>query len=160
MQDILGIELVSQLLRSLRSERHTEEPIRIICLGYQEILLPDIYITHKFGKEALDRLYNRPSHKAIIKFFQQPNVSRVPTMESFFRLFGNVTCDSLDHQKHEGSEILVDMNFELPKHLRGKYNICIDSGTCEHIFNIGQAFINHAELVRVDSFVFHANPMN
>ena len=81
-------------------------------------------------------------------------------MESFFRLFGNVTCDSLDHQKHEGSEILVDMNFELPKHLRGKYDICIDSGTCEHIFNIGQAFINCAELVKVGGIVFNANPIN
>ena len=160
MQDILGVELISQFLKALRARRHTEEPIRIICLGYQEILLPDIYIRHKFGEKAFDTLYNRPSQETIIKFFQKPNVSRVPTTDSFFRLFGNVTCDSLDYQKHEGSEIIVDMNFELPGHLREKYDICIDSGTCEHIFNIGQAFTNCAELVKVGGSVFHTNPIN
>ena len=40
------------------------------------------------------------------------------------------------------------------------YDIVLDVGTAEHCFNIGQAIVNMADMVRKDGYIIHENPAN
>jgi len=87
-------------------------------------------------------------------------VEIVPTMKSFFKLIGNVKVDIIDFQQYQGDEIVLDFGKAIPKKLENKYDIVIDGGTVEHIFNIAQAFHNITRMLKVGGHVFHGVPIN
>jgi len=80
--------------------------------------------------------------------------------ESFFKLLGAETVDSIDLSDFEGATLLHDMNQPLPAALRGRFTAVHDGGTLEHIFNIPQALRNCMELVSVGGHFTQVNAAN
>jgi hypothetical protein len=76
------------------------------------------------------------------------------TEELFERLGAKLTV--VDFIKDRGMERIANLN---EPHDLGKYDLVIDPGTLEHCFNIGQAFMNAANAVRVGGHVMHISPM-
>ena len=91
--DTFSCSLLRQfLLQKLDSQPSNRKPIRIASLGYQDIICASQVIEQWFGKEAIDKLTIRPNSDAILRIHGRNalGVEIVPTMKSFFKLFGNV----------------------------------------------------------------------
>ena len=71
---------------------------------------------------------------------------------------GNI--HTLDQDAYEGAEIIHDMNLPIPPQLKESYDLVIDTGTIEHVFDLKQAFWNLHDLVKTGGSVLHVSPSN
>ncbi len=81
--------------------------------------------------------------------------------EEFFRLF--LTAEeitSLDYSDYEGADINHDMIFPIPEPLEEKYDVIIDGGTLEHVFNFLVAISNCMRMVQSGGRLFIFTPTN
>jgi hypothetical protein len=81
-------------------------------------------------------------------------------MDAFFASVGASRLDALDASDFEGANIVHDMNLPIHENLRARYDSVIDAGTLEHVFNVGVAFANVMELLRVGGSFFGCLPAN
>src|SRR5689334_1155329 len=63
--------------------------------------------------------------------------------------FGFDRIESVDFSPFEGASIVADVGGALPRELRGQFDLAIDGGTLEHVFNYPSAVANLMSLVRV-----------
>jgi hypothetical protein len=82
--------------------------------------------------------------------------------ETFFRMFGfpPENVHTLDQDAYEGAEIIHDMNLPILEQLKEAYDLVIDAGTIEHVFDLKQAFWNLHDLVKTGGSVLHISPSN
>jgi len=74
--------------------------------------------------------------------------------------FGSTIVDSIDASDYENAKIIHDLNIPIPENLKYKYDMVIDSGTLEHIYNIPQALGNVPFLCRPGAQIIHTLPSN
>lgn len=58
------------------------------------------------------------------------------------------------------ADIRHDLNAPLPAEWRGAFDVLMDVGTLEHVFDTRQAFINYLDLVRQDGWLFLHLPVS
>ena len=124
---------------------------RIASFGYPDIIGD---VTRYIGDKAVTY---RPDSEAICKrhgLKQHP----IPDAHSFFEALG-AKLDVFDIVKERGCEIPIDLNEPVCGDYRD-YDYALDVGTAEHCFNIAQAMINMADMVKKDGLIFHENPFN
>jgi hypothetical protein len=68
--------------------------------------------------------------------------------------------ESIDYSPFEGASIIHDFGEPLPEHLQETFDLAVDGGTLEHVFNFPVAAANLMKLVRVGGIVYAANPSN
>lgn len=76
---------------------------------------------------------------------------------------GATTVSSIDMSDYQGSSIIHDMNCPLwvsRPELEGQFDLVIDGGALEHVFNFPVAVRNMAFLVRSGGHILTANPAN
>ncbi len=66
----------------------------------------------------------------------------------------------LDASPYEGADAIHDMNTPVPEAWHGQYDVVIDSGSLEHIFNFSVAIANLANMLRVGGTIFVTTPAN
>jgi SAM-dependent methyltransferase len=69
--------------------------------------------------------------------------------DKFFRFLGAKEITSVDRSNFEDATLLHDLNERFPENLRGQFDLVMDGGTLEHIFNYPVALRNCLELLRV-----------
>lgn len=79
---------------------------------------------------------------------------------TFFRLLGAQEVVALDCSDFEGAEIVHDLNVAVPAKLRNRFDLVVDGGTLEHVFDIRQVMMNIGLLLRPDGRVIHMSPTN
>ena len=84
----------------------------------------------------------------------------LPDPEKAFSSLGYDHIDVIDIIKHNGCEILVDLNYPMAGGPPAVYDLVLDHGTCEHVFNIGQAAITLASHVKLGGRIIQHLPMN
>lgn len=62
---------------------------------------------------------------------------------------GVETIDVLDYSDFEEANILHDLNTPIPVHLKDKYDLVIEAGTVEHVFNFPMAISNLMQMTKV-----------
>ncbi|PHS19401.1 MAG: hypothetical protein COA78_00810 [Blastopirellula sp.] len=62
--------------------------------------------------------------------------------ETFLENIGFPKMQSMDFSEYEDCDITHDLNDPVPQHLRSKFDVVIDGGTIEHVFNTPQALDN------------------
>ena len=72
--------------------------------------------------------------------------------------FGATVVHSFDFSDYEGATHIFDLGRPLP--IRSEYNLVIDGGTSEHVFNISQSLVNASNLVAASGVVVHFLPAN
>src|SRR5450756_299237 len=72
--------------------------------------------------------------------------------------FESVT--SIDISPYEGASVIQDIGAPLRPDLAGKFDLAIDGGTLEHVFNFPVAVGNLMRLVRVGGAVYTQSPCN
>ena len=124
--------------------------MRVASMGYPDIIaqIPDMPgLKYRADSEQICRRHGLPLH-------------RVPDAESWFAL-QECKLDVYDVIKERGCEIICDLNERLDPILRAwNYDVVLDVGTAEHCFNIAQAMINMAGLVKMGGYIIHENPFN
>lgn len=83
------------------------------------------------------------------------------TQEPLFEVLGFDTVHSLDVSDYEGCTHLFDLNAtELPKQLTEQYDLVVDGGTLEHIFDFLQGLTNAINMVKPGGYFLHSGPCN
>ncbi|BAY33460.1 hypothetical protein NIES2107_53560 [Nostoc carneum NIES-2107] len=80
--------------------------------------------------------------------------------ETFFRYIGADITDSFDYSNYEGATHIHDMNLAIPDIYKDKYNVVIDGGALEHIFNFPVAIKNCMEMIKVGGYYLGITPGN
>ena len=65
---------------------------------------------------------------------------RIPTyQEPLLKLLGVVDLTVIDYSSFEGANYIHDLNYPVSANLSGRFDLVIDGGTLEHIFNLPMA---------------------
>lgn len=76
-----------------------------------------------------------------------------------FRWMGFDSVESLDYSDFEGATHLIDLNKDsLPNHMTEAYDVVIDSGTLEHVFNFPNALKNVSGMLKVGGRLILLSP--
>lgn len=149
--------LIMQVRRVLLSKRN---PIRALFLAYPDILMRPAELEEFVAQDLLVDIPVRQDSKQIWTWhgLSSRNDAILDSI-SLFRALGFAT-HVIDIISARGSEEIVDLNYPLPAHLHENFDVVIDTGTCEHCFNVGQAFANACAAVAPGGFLIHAAPMS
>ncbi len=121
----------------------------VLSLGFPELLLS--------GKQVEELFSYKPK-----KFMRRGsgqrhgmNVDLPDTIDVMGHVCKRFHC--VDVQKFEGMEEICDLNH--PQDL-GRYDVVLDPGTLEHCWNVGQAWLNAANAVKVGGAIMHLSPVS
>jgi SAM-dependent methyltransferase len=98
-----------------------------------------------------------------------PLDTNIPSLEGsgfisdvgYFRLLGVAhRVHALDYSAFENADVVHDFNTPVPEHFHGQFDLVLDSGTTEHIFDVRQSLTNIALLLRPGGRVIHISPSN
>jgi hypothetical protein len=79
--------------------------------------------------------------------------------DSLFELLGFGQLTRVDQSDYEQAEERLDLNcHQTPSHLVGAFDVVVDSGTVEHIFEIGQALRHCLNMAKVGGQIVHLTP--
>ncbi len=85
---------------------------------------------------------------------REKNISDV----AFFKLMGVTEVMALDYSDYEGVEIEHDLNSVVPDELENRFDLIVDGGTLEHVFDVRQALMNIALMLKPGGRVIHFSP--
>lgn len=77
----------------------------------------------------------------------------------FFKCLGFYESRSIDYSEYESADYVFDLNNnEIPKDLIEAFDVIVDGGTLEHIFNIHSALNNLYKMLRQGGRIIHFSP--
>lgn len=132
-------------------------PVRLLCLGYPDLLVQETELAQAGACGPNDAPPLARESDAVARWhgWKAP----VFETEAVLNRLG-FTPTFIDIHPSRGVERIVDLNLPLPTELHEAFDIVLDGGTVEHCFNIGQAFMNVAQAVRVGGYIVHTNPVS
>jgi hypothetical protein len=80
--------------------------------------------------------------------------------DNVLKAFGLKRLEHMDVFAGEGATIIHDLNLRLPDKLRNQFDLVLDNGTLEHVFNVPQALENFAGLCSIEGHVAMIAPAN
>ena len=80
--------------------------------------------------------------------------------DPFLRALGLTELTHLDVDGREGAQILHDLNNEIPREHWDKFDLVLDNGTLEHVYNLPMALKNCIRLVKPGGYVVVMVPAN
>lgn len=82
------------------------------------------------------------------------------TTRDLFLAFGFERYDDIDIDAEEGCTITHDLNRPVPAELHGRYDLVLEMGTLEHIFDIRAVFESVIRMLKVGGVAFHFSPVD
>ena len=64
---------------------------------------------------------------------------------AFFRMLGVERLTILDHSDYEGAKLIVDLNYAVAEEFDGRFDVIIDGGTLDNVWNPSQAIMKRGE---------------
>lgn len=128
--------------------------------GYPDLLVSKDHLVALLGPDRAARVSTRADSREILAWhgLNQAFDGVYDARETFAQI--GFTLDVVDVAAARGDEIILDLNSPLPADFRRRYDLVLDTGTCEHCFHIGQAAMNLAKLVRKGGYIIQALPLN
>jgi hypothetical protein len=81
--------------------------------------------------------------------------------DRFFReCLGVSTVNTLDCSAYEGADLLYDLNQPIPGELRARFDVVVEAGSLEHIFNFPVAIANLMQMTKVGGIIFASSVSN
>lgn len=124
--------------------------------------------TLTLGHQAL--YLHRSEAKSLCKQYEQATGTRPSSIvdyrwgeyaDAFFgECLGVNDLTVMDASEYEGADTIHDMNQPIPDAFKGRFDIVIDCGSLEHIFNVPVALQNLAEMLKVGGTLFITTPAN
>jgi hypothetical protein len=88
----------------------------------------------------------------------RPEADAFVHARTFFGMMGIAEYFDMDKFELDSPRILHDLNTPVPEDLCGRFNLLIDSGTIEHIFDVRQVMENIIRMCRESGWVVHVTP--
>ncbi|MBC7542850.1 MAG: hypothetical protein H7338_08975 [Candidatus Sericytochromatia bacterium] len=151
-----------QLILSLITRvRAGTRPVSMVFLGYPDIILNPEQLAGILGPDVARAARPHPDSVAILRAHSCPTDQGLIVWDAdhLFGLIGT-RLTSFDWQETRRTETIHDLNQPLPEALHGSFDLVFDNSTVHCCFNVSQALINAASLVRVGGMVFHTSPLN
>ena len=93
----------------------------------------------------------------VSKLFQQD----LTFAEPFFAFLGAEKIESLDMSEFEGANIIQDLNQPLASQYQNlRYDLTVDGGSIEHVFNVPEALRTIMTLTKVGGYTYLGHPAN
>ena len=124
----MGISMIPGLFLA-RNAAHVAAAERAIILGRQKL-----HLSERRMQRFLKVMGRRGIPLTEEEITQEDGFS-----EKLFTRLGYPRMEAMDFTAKEGAEHIHDLNKPLPKPLHGQFDLVIDGGTTEHIFQIGTA---------------------
>lgn len=80
--------------------------------------------------------------------------------EELFHVLGADDVESMDKTSYEGAVIIHDLNLPVPEQLKEKYDVVLDGGSLEHIFNFPVALKQCMEMLKIGGHYIGLTPCN
>ena len=134
-----AIQLIAETIRDHRISG------RVLIIGKQDVWGTEIEVIRWLRECGLTpascetRISLKPDFRRL-NFIQDT---------SLFELMGFREAVTLDYSDYEGADVICDLNHPLPEGLlakTGPFDLIIDSGCLEHIFNVPQVLRNYYHL--------------
>ena len=148
------------VIKSLVEMFPKSKNIEIAFLGYSDLMhTPEEW--SKWTNNQNSKLEKRENNEKLKQVHGRMDVDFVPTIQSALTtVFGErVNATVFDFQTYEGSEVIHDFNYPIQQKYNSKFDIVLDFGSIEHIFNIAQAIGNLALITKKDGLIFNENPL-
>jgi hypothetical protein len=78
----------------------------------------------------------------------------------FTECLGASEVSTLDYSSYEGANILHDLSQPVPDDLKGRFDIVVEAGTLEHVFNFPTAIANLMQMTKVGGSIFASTISN
>lgn len=133
-----------------------------LTLGRQGVVATLAEARHILHAEGVEPVALPPGFvtRTNIPEWQYGATRRYISDAAFFRLLGVNNVQALDVSSYEHAEIIHDLNGPLPPALHGQFNLIIDGGTLEHVFDVRQALTNIALMLAPGGRIIHISPAN
>lgn len=128
---------------------------RAAAAGYPDLLINEVQARAAIGRD-LDNVPIRLDSERIIQWHGS-SLHHIYESTAFFKQLG-YQLDVFDIAEIRGGEIIIDLNYPIGH--EEEYDLVIDAGTCEHCFNVGQAIINLAGLLKRGGHLVQVFPLN
>lgn len=80
--------------------------------------------------------------------------------EVFARALGAKNASSMDASSFEGARLVHDLNQPVPSEFEERFDVVIDGGTLEHVFNFPAAMANCMKMVKTGGHLILVTPAN
>lgn len=150
-----------KLLRGAYSffqNRKLENNIKVAALSYLDILVPEEKLKQSFPHLNSTNLEKRNDSDWIRKWHGISEIYPIVETSSLFKNLG-FDADFFDFEKNRGFEKIIDLNYPIASDYISKYDLVLDTGTLEHCFNVGTAFVNMCQLVANNGMIITASPV-
>jgi hypothetical protein len=137
-------------LRNLLEHAAALRGARILMLGRQTVYL------HRSELKQLADLDQASSAGRWCETYQRGEYAE----RFFIEVMGASSVDSLDFSDYEGATVIHDLNEPLTFDLIEAFDMVIDGGTLEHVFNFPAALTNFIRLARVGGLLYTQGPCN
>lgn len=103
----------------------------------------------------------RPEFESFHRLAGSTPPSATPAFaDGLFTALGATQVDVMDFSDYEGANLLHDLNQPVPDHFKACFDVVVDGGTLEHVFNFPVAIRNCMEMVRPGGSFFTATIPN
>ena len=77
----------------------------------------------------------------------------------FFRMLGFSEVHAIDISDYEGADIILDLNKDCSDDLVCRFDVIIDGGTLEHVFDVAACLRNINKMLKPEGVIMHFSPM-
>jgi len=110
-------------------------------------------------RQAVDDFSLTGTHGEIDRCFRRTFGAEL-FADEFWRFMGAKEIISVDRSDFEGATLLHDLNSPFPESLKGSFDLVVDAGTLEHIFDFPSALKHCLELVSLGGHFIAITPAN
>lgn len=143
------------VLKSLEIFNFTEKPKSIVNLGVQTLTVPHQFIDHIIKNE----LCHNDLIPQLYKLKERLRDKKQVSTSEFFKIIGFQNYKSIDINEQDNS-LPFDLNnvIEDIYNYKDEYDLVINNGTGEHVFNQFALFKNMHNLCKKNGFMLHIYP--
>jgi SAM-dependent methyltransferase len=148
------------LKRAIDQRRAARPAMQGLLLGYPDLVVPRAALAPIVGEDVVAGL--APVADGARHWAYHGFPAMTEPMYDSLGLLRSLGVDPVvvDAAVLRGMERVVDLNEPLPADLARRFDVVVDTGTCEHCFNVAQAFCNACEALAAGGFLVHAAPMS
>jgi SAM-dependent methyltransferase len=155
------VGLAKPALRLIARE-HARKPFTgpVLTLGRQNVYATPTDVRALLRDEGLTPAADVPPDELVTSIPSLAGTGYIGDV-GYFRLLGvRGDLQALDYSTFEQADVVHDLNVPVPKELRGRFDLVLDSGTMEHVFDVRQALANIVHLLKPGGRVMHISPAN
>jgi hypothetical protein len=156
----MGIEnyFYSELIDVIDNQLQDKTNKKVLCLGYPDLLVDEDFLENLYGTDFVQTIPEDQCAADIKNWHHRPSLSKVFDICWLLKHHGfEITI--FDNTKHRGYETIVDLNEPIDVSFCDQFDLIIDTGTLEHCFNVGQAFKNVCQCVKIDGIFMTCAPI-